>query len=69
MTKPEDIPQDVWDKASMAVVHAPEYTLRLHEDVARAILAAEARAICAMTAEAAILNRGESAKIKASKGE
>lgn len=32
-------PQDVWDAASYAVVHAPEYTRRLHENVCSAILA------------------------------
>lgn len=41
MSKTEDIRQEAWDAANMAVVHAPEYTDQLHKDVARAILKAK----------------------------
>jgi hypothetical protein len=37
--RPEGIPDDVWQDAAYAVTAAPEYTLYLHERVARAILA------------------------------
>lgn len=43
MTKPDWCTQEVWQTAGMAVVHAPEYTQRLHEDVARALMEAERR--------------------------
>lgn len=43
MTKPDWCPQWAWDAANMAVVHAPDYTQRLHEDVARALLDAHQR--------------------------
>jgi hypothetical protein len=52
-SKPETVSQEAWDAANMAVVHAPEYTQRLHEDVARAIMAAKAeeREACAKVAD------------------
>jgi hypothetical protein len=39
MSRPNDIPEDVWEAASLACTAAPEYTMYLHEKVARAILA------------------------------
>lgn len=41
--KPEWCPSDIWQSANTAVIHAPEYTQRLHEDVARALLDAHQR--------------------------
>lgn len=43
VSKPDDIPQDVWDAASYSVTAAPVYTGALHENVARAIMAERER--------------------------
>jgi hypothetical protein len=48
VSRPDDIPQDVWDAAGYSVTAAPVYTGILHENVARAMMAERER--CAKVA-------------------
>jgi hypothetical protein len=58
MTRPDWCDEKTWEAAAYAVANAPEYTQRLHEDVARAIMKERERCALIATKYSEIWKRG-----------